>query len=300
MELVIMAAGLGSRFGGLKQLEPIDENGNFIIDYSIFDAIRCGFDKVVFIIKKENLNLFRETIGKRIENQIKTEYVFQENTNIPKKYTIPEERIKPFGTGHAILCAKDVVSSNFAVINADDFYGYNAFEKVANFLKNTTENNYCLIGYPVKNTLSSSGSVNRGVCESNNSDLKSITECKISQENKLLIAQPLTSANAPTYQIAEDTLVSMNMFGFTTSFLEGLNNQFCEFLEENKNNFSKCEFFLPSVVSNMITRSEAKVRLIKTTAMWYGVTYKEDKEKITHAINEMRCENIYPNNLWQK
>lgn len=299
MELVIMAAGLGSRFGGLKQLEPVDENGNFIIDYSIFDAIRCGFDKVVFIIKKENLNLYRETIGKRIENQIKTEYVFQDNSNISKNYTIPENRIKPFGTGHAVLSAKDVVSSNFAVINADDFYGYDAFKKVAEFLKNAKSNNFCLIGYEVENTLSASGSVNRGICDSSNGILKNITESRISKENGLLIAKPLTVANSSEHQIAEDTLVSMNMLGFTPDFMNGLSSQFSEFLETNKNNLSSCEFFLPSALSEMITKNEATVDLIKTTAMWYGITYKEDKEKVFNAINEMRLANIYPNNLWQ-
>ena len=301
MELVIMAAGLGSRFGGLKQLEPIDNNGNFIIDYSVFDAIRCGFNKVIFIIKKENLNLFRETIGKRIESKIETEYVFQDNSNIPGYYTIPDDRQKPFGTGHAVLCAKDAISSNFAVINADDFYGFEAFKSVASFLKNNTNPaNYCLIGYPVENTLSSSGSVNRGICNNSNGALTSITESKISKENGLLLAKPLSSPHAPEYQIASDTLVSMNMFGFSQNFLDGLNNHFLKFLEYNKNNLSSCEFFLPTVVSNMIEEKVATVSLIKTCARWYGITYKEDKEEIVNAIIKMKNEKIYPNNLWQK
>ncbi|MBP3582147.1 MAG: nucleotidyltransferase [Clostridia bacterium] len=301
MELVIMAAGLGSRFGGLKQLEPIDNNGNFIIDYSVFDAIRCGFNKVIFIIKKENLNLFRETIGKRIESKIETEYVFQDNSNIPGSYTIPDDRQKPFGTGHAVLCAKDAISSNFAVINADDFYGFDAFKSVASFLKNNTNPaNYCLIGYPVENTLSSSGAVNRGVCNNSGGTLTSITESKISKENGLLLAKPLSSPHSPEYQIASDTPVSMNMFGFSQNFLDGLNNHFFKFLEHNKRNLSSCEFFLPTVVSNMIEEKTATVSLIKTCARWYGITYKEDKEEIVNAIIKMKNEKIYPNNLWQK
>ncbi len=299
MELVIMAAGLGSRFGGLKQLEPIDDDGNFIIDYSIFDAIRCGFNKIIFIIKKENLEIFRETIGKRIESHIETEYVFQDNSNIPSIYNIPQDRVKPFGTGHALLCAKNAVSSNFAIINADDFYGYDAFNALATFLKTSVSaNHYCLIGYRVDNTISGTGSVNRGVCKNNNDVLTDIIESKISSENNLLIAKPISLENVE-YQISGDTLVSMNMFGFSQSVLDGLSAQFDLFLESNKNDLSKCEFFLPTVISNMIKHKEASVSLIKTSAKWYGITYREDKEKIIKAISEMKKAKIYPLNLWQ-
>lgn len=296
-----MAAGLGSRYGGLKQLEPIDENNNFIIDYSIFDAIRCGFKKVVFIIKKENFELFRETIGKRIEKQIETEYVFQDNSNIPEKYNIPEDRQKPFGTGHAILCAKNAVKSNFAVINADDFYGYDAFKELAEFLKNNTSaNQYSIIGYQAKNTISNNGTVNRGICVSKNGKLKDIIESKIELKNNLLFATPLSQTENATHQIEPNSLVSMNMFGFTPDFLHNLDGYFASFLETNKNDLSKCEFFLPTVVSNMIQEEKASVDLIQTTSKWYGITYKEDKEKIIDAISKMKEEKIYPNNLWQK
>lgn len=299
MELVIMAAGLGSRFGGLKQLEPIDDYGNFIIDYSIFDAIRCGFDKVIFVIRKENFELFRNTIGKRIEKQIKTEYVFQDNSNIPNKYILPAGRTKPLGTAHAVLCAKNVISSNFAVINADDFYGFDAFKSLSNFLKNEASANYfCSIGYKLKNTLSSSGSVNRGVCKINHGVLTDIVESKITKENNLLIAEPFSS-NETKYQVAGDTIVSVNMFGFSPEFLTGLNSHFEKFLEDNKSDLSKCEFFLPTVVSNMIKEKTASVSIVNTTAKWYGITYREDKEKITSAINEMKKTKIYPTFLWQ-
>ena len=299
MELLIMAAGLGSRFGGLKQLEPIDNNGNFIIDYSIFDAIRCGFDKVIFVIKKENFELFRNTIGKRIEKQIKTEYVFQDNSNVPSNYIFPANRTKPLGTGHAVLCAKNVISSNFAVINADDFYGLDAFQSLADFLRSkASANHFCSIGYKLENTLSSSGTVNRGVCKINHGVLTDIVESKITKENNLLIAKPLSS-NETEYQVAGDTIVAVNMFGFHPEFLTGLNSHFKKFLDDNKNDFSKCEFFLPTVVSNMIKKETAAVSVINTTAKWYGITYREDKEKITNARNEMKKAKIYPTFLWQ-
>lgn len=299
MELVIMAAGLGSRFGGLKQLEPVDENGNFIVDYSIFDAIRCGFDKVVFIIKEENLNLFRDTIGKRIESKIETQYVFQNNSNVSEIYNIPQDRIKPLGTGHAILCAKDAINSNFAVINADDFYGYDAFKTVADFLKtNTNSCQYSLIGYEAQNTLSNTGSVNRGVCISENGNLKNIIESTLRKENNALFAKALSPSSEET-NISADTLVSMNMFGFTPNFLSFLNGYFNEFLEQNKNDLSKCEFFLPSVVSNLISENKVTVKLIKTSSKWLGITYKEDKSEIVNAIKNLRQKGLYPQNLWQ-
>lgn len=299
MELVIMAAGMGSRFGGLKQLEPVDSNGNFIIDYSIFDAIRCGFDKVVFIIKEENYDDFRETIGKRVEEKIKTEYVFQNNSNIPDSYHIPEERKKPFGTGHAVLCAKDAVSSNFAVINADDFYGYDAFRVVSNFLKNTGgENQYALVGYNAANTIGKSGSVKRGICSSENGILKTITESSITKTENGLIAKAIDGSDDTEKEIPDDTIVSMNMFGFTPNFLTQMSGEFIDFLNNNRQNLSTCEFFLPTVVSNLIQKGVAETSVLETSAVWFGITYREDKQEVEEALAEMVKAGIYPENLW--
>lgn len=301
MELVIMAAGMGSRFGGLKQIEPVDEFGNFIIDYSIFDAIRCGFDKVVFIVKEENLEAFRSTIGKRIESKIKTEYVFQNSSNIPEKYVIPPERTKPFGTGHAVLAAKDVVSTNFAVINADDFYGYDSFVKLSEFLKsNTIQNRYAIVGYQAINTMGSSGSVKRGICSCENGELKSITESSISlKENGALEAIAIDGSDATPHEIEKNTLVSMNMFAFTPNFMKELENGWFEFLESNKNNLSTCEYFLPTKVSNLICENKVDVEMLETTSKWLGITYKQDKDDVVAELKQLRELGVYPNNLWK-
>ena len=300
MELVIMAAGMGSRFGGLKQLEPVDKHGNFIIDYSIFDAIRCGFDKVIFIIKKENYEAFRETIGKRVENKIKTVYIFQDNSNIPSNYQIPDERVKPFGTGHAVLCAKNEINSNFAVINADDFYGYKAFKAASEFLKNNSnENNYALIGYKAINTFCSAKSVKRGVCEVKNNKLTNITESSLEKnDNNEIIATPIDGSGREPFRIDNNQTVSMNLFGFGSKFTDYLEEYFNKFLEENKDDLSKCEYFLPSVVTTLINEQKASVDVIETDAVWFGMTYKEDKELVMSKINEEIIGGVYPENLW--
>lgn len=300
MELVIMAAGMGSRYGGLKQLDPIDDNGNFIIDYSIFDAIRCGFDKVVFIIKEENFAAFRETVGKRVEKRIETVYVFQDNDNIPSEFVIPETRTKPFGTGHAVLCAKGVVHSNFAVINADDFYGYKAFKTAAEFLKeNHSQNNYALIGYKAENTFCCSKAVKRGVCTSKDDKLLNITESSLEKdENGNIIATPIDGSSNTSFEIAKDTTVSMNLFCFTPKFMDYLETYFLEFLENNRNNLEKCEFFLPSTVTSLVKDEKVTVDVIKTDAEWFGMTYKEEKEFVKEKINEQITKGIYPNSLW--
>jgi len=301
MELVIMAAGMGSRFGGLKQLEPIDENGNFIIDYSIYDAIRYGFDKVVIIIKEENLEAFRDTIGKRIEKHIETKYVFQNNSNIPEEYNIPSSRTKPFGTGHAVLCAKDEITSNFAVINADDFYGNNAFEVVSNFLKNNNNpNKYALVGFEAINTIGESGSVKRGICSYTNGLLENITESSITKaEDGSLVAKAIDGSDATEKIIEPSTIVSMNMFGFTKEFAEHLDFYFKEFLKENQNNLETCEYFLPTVVATLIQENKVDVDVLSTTSKWYGITYKEDKDEVVRSIKKLADDGIYPKNLWK-
>ena len=302
MELVIMAAGMGSRYGGLKQLDPIDDHGNFIIDYSIYDAIRCGFDKVVFIIKEENFESFRDTVGKRVEDKIETVYVFQDNDNIPSEFVIPEERTKPFGTGHAVLCAKGVVHSNFAVINADDFYGYEAFKAAAEFLKaNHAQNNFAIVGYKADNTFCGAKAVKRGVCSVSENKLTNIIESSLSKDEAgFITATPIDDSGIAPFQIAKDTTVSMNFFAFTPKFLDYLDSYFLEFLNKNRDNLLKAEFFLPTVVTNLIKDEKATVDVLNTDAVWFGMTYKEDKELVKKCIKEEAQKGIYPENLWNK
>ena len=301
MELVIMAAGMGSRYGGLKQLDPVDDNGNFIIDYSIYDAIRCGFDKVVFIIKEENYELFRDTVGKRVEDKIETVYVFQDNKNIPSEFVIPEDRTKPFGTGHAVLCAKDAISSNFAVINADDFYGYEAYKSASEFLKqNPAENNFAIVGYKAINTFCGAKSVKRGVCGVSNNKLTSIVESSLSKnESGEIIATPIDGSGTQPFKIENNQTVSMNLFAFTPKFLNYLEDYFYKFLNKNKEDLSSCEYFLPTVVTTLIGEQKASVDVIDTNAVWFGMTYKEDKELVKQSILGEVAKGIYPSNLWK-
>lgn len=301
MTLVILAAGMGSRFGGLKQIEPIDEYGHFIIDYSIYDAIREGFTKVVFIIKRENYDIFRETIGKRIEKKIEVEYVFQEIDNLPEGYSVPEGRIKPWGTAHAILCAKDKVDENFAIINADDFYGRDAYHVISKFMKNNnTHDNilrYAMAGYKVKNTLTENGSVKRGVCEEENGYLTNIIECKVEKVGSEIIATPLEGGNS--FKVLEDAPVSMNMFAFTKDIFKYLEEGFPLFLDKHKEDIDTCEYLIPSVVFEEIENKIATVEVLKTNAIWQGITYKEDKEKVVKEIKKLVDNNEYPKDLWK-
>lgn len=301
MELVIMAAGMGSRFGGLKQIEPIDEDGNFIIDYSIYDAIRCGFDKVIFIIKRENYEIFKNTVGKRIESQIKTEYVFQE-TDVSKYTSEPlfEGRTKPLGTGHAVLSAKDAVESNFAVINADDYYGYDAVEKIANFLKtNTNENNYSLVCYLLGNTLSNKETLKRGVCNCDNGILTGITESLIEFEDDKMFATPILEKDAQKREISGNEIVSVNLFGFPHKFLNHLEFAFKEFLKQDPETLKTAEFFLPTTVSDLIKSGDATVEILETSSTWHGITYKQDKDKVANYLKTLKTEGIYPEHLWK-
>ena len=296
MTLVIMAAGMGSRFGGLKQIEPIDNNGNFIIDYSIYDAIKCGFDKVVFIIKKENYDIFRETVGSRIESKIKVEYVFQELSNLPEGYQVPDSRVKPWGTAHAILCCKDVVKENFAIINSDDFYGYDAYKTISTYLKNKTNDNYAMVGYIASNTLIDNGSVKRGICQIKYNHLEKLIESLVERKGNQIIATPLNGEES--FTIEDDTPVSMNMFAFTPKIFDYLEERFPDFLEKNKDNIDKCEYLIPDVVFEQIKKGLVKVDVLKTTARWYGITYKEDKEQLVKSINDLVQNGAYPSNLW--
>lgn len=297
MELVIMAAGMGSRFGGLKQIEPVHSNGEFILDYSIYDAIKCGFDKVVFIIKEENYSLFRDTIGKRIEDAIEVSYVFQKNDNVPEWVKLPNSRTKPLGTGHAILCCKDVVKENFLVINADDFYGRDAFLEASKFIKNMkSENEFAMVGYKVGNTLTENGSVKRGVCESENGFLSKLTESTVSIENGKIICKPLNGSSE--FEAYDDTLVSMNMFIFTPKIFDYLEEDFVKFFKDNESDLSKCEYLIPDVVFDLIKRKLVTVSVLKTDAVWQGITYKEDKDALVDGLNKLVNDNVYPDKLW--
>lgn len=284
--LVIMAAGMGSRFGGLKQLEPVGKNGEAILDFSVYDALAAGFNKIVFVIKHEIEQDFREIVGKRIEKKANVEYVFQETDKLPEGFVCPEGRVKPWGTGHAVLCCRDAVTTPFAVVNADDYYGKDAFCKIYEFLKENSEN-YCMVGFRLANTLTENGHVSRGVCESENGELKKITErtkiidCKYTEDDKNWIS------------LSPDTLVSMNMWGFGVDIFNYLERDFKEFLEKNIN-APKSEFYLPFVVDRLINSGEKKVTVLSTEDRWYGVTYKQDKETVVNALREMTENGLYP------
>lgn len=296
--LLIMAAGMGSRFGGLKQVEPVGPNGEFIIDYSIYDAIKAGYNKVVFIIKEENYDIFRETIGKRIENKINVEYVFQRLEHIPSGFKVPEERVKPWGTAQAILEAKNNINEQFTIINADDFYGSDAYDVSAKFIdKNENSNTYSVTGYMIKNVLSKNGAVKRGVCKSSDGLLKELLESSVEVIDEKIIAAPLNGSSQ--FEMKETDLVSMNMLTFTPTIFKYIEEHFSEFLTKNKDNILKCEYLIPDVVYNMILENEAKVEVLSTTSQWYGVTYKEDKEEVVGNIKKLIKNGVYPNSLWK-
>lgn len=298
MTLVIMAAGMGSRFGGLKQTEPFGNDGEFILDFSIFDGLKTNFNKVVFIIKEENYDLFRDTVGKRIEDKIQVDYVFQKNDEIPAGYNVPADRVKPWGTGHAILACKNVVKEDFLVINADDFYGLNAFQVASKFLKqNHKENEMAMVGYQVYNTLTENGSVKRGVCEQENGYLTKLIESDVEYINDEIIAKPLDGSKE--FKVDKDSLVSMNMFIFTPLIFDILEKDIKSFFEKNKDNLEKCEYLIPDVVYNNIMNNKIKVQVLKTDAKWYGVTYKEDKKFVQKAIKDMIDKQEYPEKLWK-
>lgn len=302
MNLVVMAAGMGSRFGGLKQLTPVGPSGEFLIDYSIYDAMKAGVEKVIFVIKEEHLELFRETIGKRIESKIKVSYVFQKMDDLPISLDLKVERKKPWGTGQALLASKNEVTDNFMIINADDFYGRDALLTMGNFLKENPhkegeKKHYALVGYHLKNTLSENGTVSRGICETNNGYLKKVTErTKIEyNSNQELVYYEDDSE----YSIDENVLVSVNLFGLTPQIFEDANKYFIEFLNDESNHESK-EFYLPNVVQQSIDDNKADVAILSTTSKFNGMTYKEDLEGLKEYIKQLVKDGIYPDNLWEE
>ncbi len=291
--LVILAAGMGSRYGGLKQTEKFGPNGEYIIDYSIYDAIKAGFNKVVFIIKEENYDLFRETVGKRVENHIKVEYVFQNFDNVDKKYTIPAERVKPLGTAHAILCAKDKVHEDFAIINADDFYGRDAFMVASNFM-DKNEKDIAIVGYKVSNTLTENGAVKRGILKIENGKLLRIIESSIETKGDIIEASPLSGDDS--FTISENDLVSMNMIVFPANFFNYIEDNFDDFLQNN--DLTKAEYLIPDVISKALDEKLLNVYVESTNAKWVGVTYKEDKDGVTNYINKLISDGEYKSDLW--
>lgn len=302
--LVIMAAGMGSRYGGLKQIDPVDQEGHIIMDFSIFDAKRAGFEKVVFIIKKENEADFKEAVGKRMENVMDVAYAFQELSNLPEGFEVPEGRVKPWGTAHAVFSAIDEIDGPFAVINADDYYGPHAFETIYQYLTTHEDDEkyrYTMVGYRLKNTVTDNGHVARGVCElSEEKELVSVTERTQIEKRNGGIEYSEDGGETWT-KIDEDTLVSMNMWGFTRSILDEIRDGFPAFLEKGlKENPMKCEYFLPAVVSELLAEDRATVRVLESEDKWYGVTYKEDKPVVVAAIQSMKDAGLYPQKLWEE
>ena len=293
MTLVIMAAGMGSRFGGLKQIEPVGPNGEFIIDYSIYDAIEAGFTKVVFIIKKENYEIFKETIGKRIENKIKVEYAFQENSDIPEGYNVPSDRVKPFGTGHALYCARNNISEPFMVISADDFYGSEPFKLVSESLK---RKEYSIIGYEIGNTLTDNGTVKRGVCFAKADNLDKIVESKVEKKGNKVVGLPLEGGEE--YEVELNHPVSMLMYGLMPDLIKFIMEDIKKFFEKNKKDLSTCEYYLPTLLNDYKNKYGINLKLIKTKAVWKGITYKEDLDDLKNYIKSEIKKGIYPEKLY--
>ncbi len=296
--LVIMAAGMGSRYGGMKQIDPVDDRGHIIMDFSLFDARRAGFEKVIFIIKRENEEAFRKAVGDRVAGKMETAYAFQELGDIPEGFTVPEGRVKPWGTGHATLSARDLIDGPFAVINADDYYGPQAFSLIYDYLSTHEDDDkyrYAMVGYILKNTVTDNGHVARGVCSiDGNGLLQGITE------RTMIIKTPTGTAysedkGATWTEISPESLVSMNMWGFTASMMKELKERFPDFLRKGlETDPLKCEYFLPFVVDELLHEGKAEASVLRTEDKWYGMTYKEDKQTVVDAIRGFKEAGLYP------
>ena len=302
--LVIMAAGMGSRYGGLKQIDPVDSDGHIIMDFSMYDAKQAGFEKVIFIIKKENEADFKEAVGDRMAKYMDVSYAYQELASIPEGYEVPEGRVKPWGTAHAVLSCISLIDGPFAVINADDYYGQEAFKLIYDYLASHQDDDkyrYTMVGYHLGNTVTDNGHVARGVCDMNEKgELIAINERTRIEKHDGGIA--FTEDDGETWNfVLEDTTVSMNMWGFTKSILKEIEEGFPAFLDKGlKENPMKCEYFLPTVVSNLLGEDRATVAVLKSADKWYGVTYKEDKPVVVEAIQKMKDEGRYPQHLWEE
>jgi UTP-glucose-1-phosphate uridylyltransferase len=295
--LLILAAGMGSRFGGLKQVEPVGPNGEAIIDYSIYDAIRAGFGKVVFIIRESFADAFKENFDKKLKGKIEVEYVFQELNMLPEGFTLPAGREKPWGTAHAILVAKDVINEPFCALNADDFYGFNAYKAMAKFLTESTDpKEYAMVGYNLNNTLSEFGSVSRGICEEDaNKNLVKIVETLkiVKRENEIISIENDGSETSLT----GNEIASMNNWGFKPSVFGQLEKRFTQFLKTEIDK-PKSEMYIPSVVFDLIDDKEATVKVLEANSPWFGVTYKEDKPFVIEKINALIAKGEYPKKIW--
>ncbi len=297
--LLILAAGMGSRYGGLKQIDPIGPNGELIVDYSIYDAIKAGFGKIVFVIRRESEGLFKEKIGIKYEKMIDIEYAHQELDICIGDFEVPADRKKPWGTGHAILAAKDVIDGPLAVINADDFYGQQAFKLIAGYLSESdiSPNQYCMAGYDLENTLSEHGSVCRGICVlDENGFLETVTEhTDIKKDRDRINA---LDGQGRQCHIDETSVVSMNLWGFMPSIFGHLQKQFDDFLKE-KGQEKKSELFIPTVVDALVNNGTATVKVLKTNDRWFGITYKQDKEIVRSRIKSLIEKGLYPPKLWK-
>ena len=295
--LLILAAGMGSRFGGLKQVEPVGPNGETILEYSIFDAIRAGFGKVIFVIRESFADDFKNKFESKLKGKIDIEYVYQEIHKLPEGFNLPEGREKPWGTGHAILMAKEVINEPFAAINADDFYGAEAYKVIAEYLRNLTDpKKYAMVGYQLNNTLSDFGSVSRGICITNpDRQLTKITEThKIRQENHKILCE---SGTGETVELTGNEAVSMNFWGFHPSIFQNIENQFIEFLKDNIH-LPKSEFYIPFIVFEMILKGLASVDVLAADSPWFGVTYQKDKPFVIEQIQKLTEQGVYPSKLW--
>jgi len=300
MTLFILAAGMGSRYGGLKQIDPFTKNGEFIIDFSIYDAIQAGFERVVFVIKEENYEAFHETIGARVEGKIKVEYVFQKMDKYVPADKIPADRVKPWGTTHAVLCGKEALNDAFVVINADDFYGRDAFLKAAEFLKDKDgkagNKHFCMVGYMLGNTLTDNGSVARGICNAENGFLTKIVErTKLFKEE----GGAYFEEDGEKVHVPNDTIVSMNFWGFTPEIFAGLEEDFIKFLADPNRDPLKGESLLPNTVFTMMQKDMCDVAVLTTTSKWFGVTYSEDKPDVIAKLNALIADGVYPDGLWK-
>jgi dTDP-glucose pyrophosphorylase len=302
--LIIMAAGIGSRYGGLKQVDPIGPNGEIIIDYSIYDALEAGFEKVVFLIRRDIEEVFREKIGRKIEKRVETAYTFQDLDAIPVGFSVPPERKKPWGTGHAVLCCRQAVQTPFAAINADDFYGKKAFNILGSYLKSLTESEitatpcpFSMVGYVLQNTLSEHGSVARGICQTTpDGYLAGIQEhTRIEPVGGVIRT---TENGLDWIELPAESTVSMNMWGFTPSLFPELEQRFKAFFESNAANLAKSEFFLPNVVNELLVEGKTRVKILPTREKWFGVTYPDDRPLVQAAIQRLIAQGHYPSNLW--
>lgn len=298
--LVVMAAGMGSRYGGMKQIDPVGRSGEIIMDYSIYDARRAGFSRVVFVIKREKEGEFREAIGDRISRVMEVSYAYQDIEDIPAPFSVPEGRMKPWGTGHAVYACRALCDAPFAVINADDFYGAEAFRQIYGFLKSATDDEffrYAMVGYKLKNTLTENGSVARGVCTVREDQLKGVVErTKILRKDGII---QYTEDGEQWTPLEEESIVSMNFWGFTPSVFGALGSALERFLrEEVPQNPIKAELFLPNVMGELLQAKKAVIRMLKSDDRWYGMTYKEDKQTVCEAIRRMTDAGAYPDPLW--